>query len=116
MKGILSIFRDCNSQPNNDIDSQQSIATTLHNSNSISNDAGEHYRSNQTILSNINNSRNRGDGTLGISEQTSSYFSNNLDNLQLDQQQSSHRTNESNSSNSKGILQFYLASVPEYYD
>ena len=94
-------FRDCNSQPNNDVDTQ-SVANPLQNSNSMNNDAGEHYRSNQTLLSNINN-RNRGDGTIGISEHTSTYFSNNVDNHQPEHQQLSHRTNEGNS-NSKGIV------------
>ena len=93
-------FRDCNSQPNNDVDTQ-SVANPLQNSNSMNNDAGEHYRSNQALLSNINN-RNRGDGTIGISEHTSTYFSNNIDNHQPEHQQLSHRTNEGNS-NSKGI-------------
>ena len=79
----------------------QSIANPIQNSNSMNSDAGEHYRSNQTLLSNINN-RNRGDGTIGISEHASSYFSNNLDNHQPENQQLSHRTNEGNS-NSKGI-------------
>ena len=96
-------FRDCNSQPNNETNSQQSITNPIHNSNSISNDAGEiQYRSNHTMLSNINSSRIRVDGSLGISEQTP-YFSNNIDNHQLDQQQG-HRTNESNISNSKGNI------------
>jgi hypothetical protein len=97
-------FRECNSQPNNETNSQQSIANPIHNSNSISNEAGEHYRSNQTMLSNINSNRIRADGSLGISDQTTSYFSNNLDNHQLDQQQLGHRTNESNTSNSKGKI------------
>ena len=98
------ILRECNSQPNNDTNSQQSIANPIHNINSISNEAGEHYRSNQTMLSNINSSRIRTDGSLGISEHTTSYFSNNLDNHQLDQQQQGHRTNESNNCNSKGNI------------
>ena len=96
-------LRECNSQPNNDTNSQQSIANPIHNSNSISNEAGEHYRSNHTMLSNINSSRIRADGNLGISEHTTSYFSNNLDNHQLDQQQQG-RTNETNNSNSKGNI------------
>ena len=93
-------FRDCNSQPNNDVD-PQAINNPLQNSNSVSNEAGEHYRSNQTMLSNINN-RNRNDGNIGLSEHTSTYFSNNIDNHQPEQQLS-HRTNEGNS-NSKGII------------
>ena len=91
-------FRDCNSQPNNDLDSQ-AITNPLQNSNSINNEAGEHYRSNQTILGNINN-RNRNDGNIGLSEHASTYFSNNIDNHQPEQQLN-HRTNEGNS-NSKG--------------
>ena len=51
------------------------------------------------MLSNINN-RNRNDTHIGLSEHTSTYFSNNIDNHQPDQQLN-HRTNES-SSNSKG--------------
>ena len=101
-------LRECNSQPNNDTNSQQPIANPIHNSNSISNEAGEHYRSNHTMLSNINSSRIRADGNLGISEQTTSYFTNNLDNIQLDQQQQGHRTNESNNSNSKGNNNIWL--------
>ena len=50
------------------------------------------------MLSNINN-RNRNDTHIGLSEHTSTYFSNNIDNHQPDQQLN-HRTNES--SNSKG--------------
>ena len=97
------IFRDCSSQPTNDLDpQQQSITNPLNNCNSIPNGAGEHYRSNQTLISNINNSRSRGDGSLGTSEQTSSYFSNNLDHLQLEQQQQAHRVNDSNTCNAKG--------------
>jgi len=95
-------LRDCNSQPNNELDSQQAIANSIQSSNSTSNEAGELYRSNQSMLSNINSSRNRGDGNLGISEQTSSYFTNNIDNLQLDQQQQINCTNGSSVSNSKG--------------
>ena len=95
---LYFIFRDCNSQPNNDLDSQ-AITNPLQNSNSINNEAGEHYRSNQTILANINN-RNRYDGNIGLSEHASTYFSNNIDNHQPEQQLN-HRTNEGNS-NSKG--------------
>ena len=55
------------------------------------------------MISNINNSRNRGDGSLGTSEQTQSYFSNNLDHLQQEQQQQARRVNNSSNSNSKGM-------------
>ena len=65
------------------------------------------------MLSNINSSRNRGDGNLGISEQTSSYFTNNIDNLQLDQQQQINCTNSSSVSNSKGnCMILYNHAIP----
>merc|ERR1719242_1362007 len=84
--------RKWNSQTNNDLDSHQSTANQLNNISSISNDVVEHYRSNQTILSNLGSARNRADTST---EQAPSYFSNNLDNIQNDQQQQVHRTNES---------------------
>ena len=57
------------------------------------------------MLSNINN-RNRNDTHIGLSEHTSTYFSNNIDNHQPDQQLN-HRTNESSNSKGNDILKSY---------
>ena len=54
------------------------------------------------MLSNINN-RNRNDTHIGLSEHTSTYFSNNIDNHQPEQQLN-HRTNESSNSKGNDIL------------
>ena len=98
---ILLYFRDCNSQPNNDLDSQQTLTNPL-SSNSVTNGAGEQYRSNQGIISAVNDRRSRGGGCLGATEPMSSYFSNTLENIHLDQQQHVQRPNDSNTCDLKG--------------
>ena len=83
------------------MDSQQTLTNPL-SSNSVTNGAGEQYRSNQGSISTVNDRRSRGGGCLGATQLMSSYFSNTLENIQLDQQQHGQRPNDSNTCDLKG--------------